>query len=138
MIKREELTRKVNDSIEIANTQWRHLHRLNTWLLIVSLTASAIATLLAGWTSVANDPVIGQGFPGWRLTCGVAAVFTFSSSVCAGINQLLGIAKRAAAALSCVGRLKAISLLIINDKHSVDGILEDYAKITADHPDLTR
>lgn len=137
MIQRQELARKVNDSLEIANKRWKHLHRLNTWLLIISLTASAIATLLAGWTSIANDPVIGQSYAGWQVTCGVAAVFTFASSVCVGINQLLGISKRVAAALSCVGRLKAMNILIIDDKRPVNDILEDYAKITADYPDLT-
>ena len=137
MIQREALARKIKDSLKTANSRWRHLHRLNTWLLIVSLVTSAVATLLAGLTSINNEPVIGQSYPGWRLTCGVAAVFTFVSSVCVGINQLLGIAKRVAAALSCVGRLKALNILIIDDKRPVNDILEDYAKITADHPDLT-
>jgi hypothetical protein len=149
MIQREELARKVKDSLQIANSKWRQLKRLYTWFLIVSFVTSAAATLLAGWTSFKKEPAIKfykmeeykkdeeYTKKNWTLICGIAAILTFSSSVCVGINQVLGNAKRVASAFSCIGRLKALDILINNDKRSVNDILEDYAKITADHPDLT-
>jgi hypothetical protein len=141
MIQREELARNVKGSLQKANSRWRHLKRLYTLFLIVSLVTSAVATLLAGGTAFKGKSVIdyydGDNKKNWTLICAIAAILTFISSLCVGIKQVLGDAKRVDAAKSCVGRLKALDILINNDERSVNDILEDYAKITEDHPELT-
>jgi hypothetical protein len=161
MIQREELACKVKDSIHDATSKWRHMKRLHAWFLILSFVTSAAATLLAGSTSFLEAPVIKffkveenkkeEGYKkeeeykkkeeydkkNWTLICGIAAILTFSSSICVGINQVLGDAKRVDDVRSCVGRLKALVILINGDKLSVNDILEDYAKIIEDYPELT-
>jgi hypothetical protein len=138
-MQREEIAGKVKFSLEKASSQWRDLQRLHTWLLIVPLAIDIIATLLAGMTALRDAPVIGENYPGsgWRITCGIVAGLTAVSVFCVTFDQLKGYAKRIAAAFSCVGRLKALDILLIDEKRSVSESLDDYAKISADYPDLT-
>ena len=153
-MKREDIARRISDSLVISNSRWRHLKRIHTLFLIVSLLTGGGATSLTALTTLFPEWVLGifvlkndndkkavdyddNDNKGYSLICGIAAILALISSICGGINQGQGNEKRVTDTFSCIGRLKALDTLLMDDKQSLSKILEDYAKITSDYPDLT-
>jgi hypothetical protein len=87
----QQRTTLVQDSLERAERHLRRVQRFEARALVVSLLASAAATVLAGVPAIAN-----RAAGGWRLTCALTAILA------AG-------AERVAKAEACVGRLRALT-----------------------------
>src|SRR5690606_36159702 len=79
------------------------LRSLNTRVVTLNLVLSAIATALAGVTAV-TGPLVGEGPPAWRWTCGLVAVVTAAAALTTGIQQRFHVPERLARTLACVGK----------------------------------
>jgi hypothetical protein len=111
------------------------LQTINTRLLVAGLLNSAGATLVAGVTA-AGGPIVGEGIPGWRLACIVAAVLGFVSTVTIGLSQQLKISERLANGQECLGKLRRLDLSIATGSRNWDEITEEYQSIVATYPDV--
>lgn len=127
------LAQQVRESLSTAQAYNASLGRTNTRLLIASLASSAATTLVAGVTAVAG-PLIGEGIPGWRLACSVAALFGFAATLATGYHQQLKLDERLALGNQCIGRLKALDIAIVTSRKSWEEVGTEYEDIVRNYP----
>jgi hypothetical protein len=132
---RDAIIRRVKESLRKAEGIASTLRKTNTRLLVASISSSAISTLVAGITA-AQGPVIGVGIDGWRVTCIIAAVFAFVSTVSTGLSQQLRISDRLSGGNQCVGRLRSLEVTIATGSHSWEEIVSEYEGIVRTYPEL--
>lgn len=125
----------VKASLHRAEERASGLRQTNTRLLVASIVSSAATAVVAGGTSVMG-PVVGQGIPGWRLACTVAAILAFTSTVCTALTQQMRIGERLTEGNQCVGRLRSLDLAIVAGGHSWEEVTEEYADIAKTYPEL--
>jgi hypothetical protein len=131
---RDALTKRVGASLRKAESMASDLRKGNTRLLVASMVSSAIVTLVAGITS-AQGPVIGEGIPGWRAACIVAAAFGLISTITTGLNQQLKMSDRLSEGTLCVGRLKSLDVTITTGSKSWEEIVREFEEIAKTHPE---
>jgi hypothetical protein len=122
----------IKESLEKAQLQVLKLRRANSRFIYISLIASVLATLLAGFTAVNGKPLAGQGPGAWTWTCGVVAIFTATATVFTGLHKQLTISERLAKATECSGKLKSVIISLersdLKDTDK-DALLNEYKKI---------
>ena len=115
-----------------ASTGYR---RLNLVLVLTSLSSSALGTLITGLT-VANGPIIGTGVPGWRISCILAAILGFLTTMSVGLSQQLRVSERLANSHNCSGRLRALELILATQSKPWDLVVQDYETVLREFPDI--
>ena len=125
------MSKEILDSLLKAQGQVLKLRKTNSRFIYISLIASVLATLIAGLTAF-SGPIVGQGAPAWKWTCGIVAVFTATATVFTGLHKQLTVPERLAKATECVGKLKSVRISLENpDLKSSDKeeIIKEYKKI---------
>jgi hypothetical protein len=115
------LARRLEEAIAQAERRADRLQKTHTGLLLGSIVFSAASTLVAGITS-AVGPVVGEGVPGWRLACAVAAVFGFVTTVTTGLSQQFQIPDRLAKVREGLSQLRALDLALVTGSRSADEV----------------
>jgi hypothetical protein len=131
------LAERVSRSLERAESYAIRLGRTNGSLSLGGIVTSAALTALTGWTSVAG-PVFGSSVSAWRLTCILAAVLGFLSTVFMALSQQLRLGDRLARANECIGRLKSLDLSLFSNAQSVEEIWKEYSEILRQYPEELR
>ena len=131
----ERIEARIRASAEKAERITERLRRLNQGYLIASITSSGVSTLVAGLTA-AQGPVVGSGIEGWRVACLVAALFAFISTVVTLLNQQMKISDRLAEGTRCVGRLRALDVMLLMGHQDWQKITGEYEYIVRAHPDF--
>ena len=121
---------EIKESLNKAEAKVKQLRNTNSKFIIISLTASVLATLLAGSTAFLG-PLAGQGPPAWKWTCGIVAVFTATATVFTGLHKQLTVSERLAKATECAGKLKAIVFSLTNAQSDSEKkeYLNEYKKV---------
>jgi len=109
--------------------------KINSRLLVASMSFSAASTLVAGVTS-AGGPLIGSGIEGWRLACIVAAVFGFTATVSSGIKQQLESTDRLSEGKECLTKLRTLDLGITTGRMDWEQIIAEYEELAISYPEL--
>jgi hypothetical protein len=130
---REAFVRRFRASLERAEGEVARLSKTNTRLLVASAVSSAVATLVTGITA-AQGPIIGTGIPGWRLSCIVAAVFGFATTLSVALNQQLRIGDRLSRSNECLGRLKFVDFAVDTGSRPWDEVVREYEEIVRAYP----
>jgi len=126
------MDKNIQESLNKAILQLTKLRKANSRFIVISIIASVLATLLAGFTAFNGKPVVGQGAGAWAWTCGIVAVFTATATVFTGLHKQLTISERMAKATECVGKLRSIQISIENagtDEPAKKDILNEYRKV---------
>ncbi len=122
---------EIQESLSKAQKHVTNLRKTNSRFIYISLIASVFATLIAGLTAF-SGPIVGQGPPAWKWTCGIVAVFTATATVFTGLHKQLTVSERLAKATECVGKLKS-ALVSLENSGMTDAekneILKEYKKI---------
>jgi hypothetical protein len=129
------LVQRVQDGLKKVDGETKHLKNTSTRLTVGGLFTSAAATFVAGWTAMAG-PIVGEGIPGWRLACIVAAIFALLATILSGLEQQLKFSDRLAEANQCLARLRALELNIATGRASAEGVAADYEDILKSYPGL--
>jgi hypothetical protein len=119
---------EIQESLIKAVTQVSKLKKANTRFIYGSLIASVGATLIAGLTAF-TGPLVGQGAPAWKWTCGVVAIFTATATVFTGLHKQLTIPERLAKATECVGKLKSLKISLENPDSNKEEVIKEFRKI---------
>jgi hypothetical protein len=135
MVDRDLFARRVKDSLLRARAYAERLRKINARLLIAGVVTSAAATLVAGLTA-ATGPLVGEGIPGWRMACIVAAGFGFVSTLAVGLHQQLGLSERLANGHQCVARLAFLDLAIDTGSRDWDEIAKEYEAVVTSYPEV--
>jgi hypothetical protein len=131
------IAQKVKTSLHHAEQQAESLRKNNTRLLVTGLACSSGATLVAGITATIG-PVVGEGIPGWRAACIVAALFGFISTLSMGLNQRLRFSQRLSTVTQCVGKLRSLDLLIMSGEYERQEIVKKYTEIVETYPEFVK
>ena len=134
---REAFARRVNESLRKAEDYASRLQQTSTRLLASSIASSAATTLVTAVTA-AQGPIVGEGPTGWRISCIVAAIFGFATTLLVGLNQQLKISDRLTQGNECAGRLKALDVAIATGSRSWDEITKEYEQVMRTYPEPVR
>ena len=126
-IDREALTREIRTSLQNTESNLARYRKTNSLLLITSIITAA-ATTLVTTLAAAGGLVIGN----WKISCVVAAIFGFATTVCVGINQGLGYSQRLSRTNECAGRLKSLDVSIKTGRSNWENIAIEYEEIVKD------
>lgn len=132
---RAALLERIRAGMRKAEAQSRELRKKNSRYISVGVIAGALATLVAG-TAAALGPVIGQGPPAWKLTCGAVALLTGVATVFNGLQKQLSIAERFAKASSCLGKLTSLEFALTVNKRDTADVAQEYETALAAYSDI--
>jgi hypothetical protein len=126
---------RIRQSLETAQRRAQALRHRSTQLAYLGLTASALATIVAGIAS-AHGPLAGQGPTSWKLTCGLTAVFSACAALASGLNQQFSYAEHLARAMACAGRLRSLELQVSLGERSPSEIAREYEDLVANYAEF--
>ena len=130
---RTVLIERIRTDLQRVEGRAERLHRTNVRLIVASLIASGLATLLAGLTAATGPVLGGAGVSGWRWTCGIVAVVSGLAGLLTLVHQRLQVAENLAQSRACEGRLKALELaLTVKGRDALD-VARDYEEVLAAH-----
>ncbi|MFN2285072.1 MAG: hypothetical protein ACK2UQ_11670 [Anaerolineae bacterium] len=132
---REGFKSRVKDNLQKAKTLTANLRKSNSRLLVSSIVTSGASALVAGITA-AQGPIVGEGIPGWRIACTVAAVLAFAAAVCTGLVQQLKISERLAEGNQCFGRLNALDVAMVMGNRNWEELTKEYEEIVKTYPEF--
>jgi hypothetical protein len=69
--------------------------------------------------------LLSPGAAGWHITCGLAAVLAFISTISLGIEQQLKLGERVPAGRNHVGRLRALDVVLTTGTRDWDEIAKE-------------
>lgn len=133
----DELAKGIRESLKNAEANALRIKKRSSRLLFASIITSAASTLVAA-IAAAQGPVVGEGIPGWRQTCILAAVFSFATTVCVGLNQQFSMNDRVSKTNECAGRLKSLDVSIATGSRSWEEIGKEYESIVEEFPEEIR
>ena len=132
---RRNLSVSVKASLRKAEGIVSGYRRNNTLLLATTIMSSAAATMVAGVTA-AIGPIASIGIEGWRISCIIAAIFGFVSTVGTALIQELKFSDRLSEGRQGLGKLKYLDVVITTGSISWDDITREYEEIAKDYPEL--
>ncbi len=132
---RAVLLERIRAGMRKADSQSTTLRKKNSRYISVGVVTGALATVVAG-TAAALGPVIGQGPPAWKLTCGAVALLTGVATVFNGLQKQLSIAERLAKASGCLGKLTSLEFaLTVNNRETME-VAKEYESALATYSDI--
>jgi hypothetical protein len=131
---RSFLQDRIRENLQRVERKTSRLRRVNVQVQSVTLVLSTLATLLAGLTA-ANGPLVGEGPPAWRWTCGAIAVITAAGGLVAGFHQRFQLPEKLANTISCAGRLRSLDLGLRLARLSPAEASHEYEQLIASYPE---
>jgi hypothetical protein len=131
---REEITKRVRESLHAAEAYARKYRILDIRLLIISIVFGAAATVLTGGTAAAGQPAL-QAFGGWQTLCYLVAFITAIGTIAGALHKTLQVSDRRASAVSCVAKLRALELALTLTGKDPKEAAETYQQILQEHSD---
>jgi hypothetical protein len=133
----DKLEQRIRASLTLADSYARKNQQLNSTLVIITIVGSALTAFLTGLTA-ATGPVPMPGILDWQGACSLGAVLSIITAVSSGISQQLNISKRLMDGSQCVGRLRALELVVATKTREVDAITNEYAEILRTYAEVTK
>lgn len=130
---RTVLATRIQEHMRRVERRVVRLRRHNVQVITVNLLCSTIATLLAGLTA-ASGPLIGEGAPAWRWTCGVIAVVTAGAAVATGLQQRFKVPEQLARSLTCAGKLRSLELALQLARLAPEEVGQEYEQLITTYP----
>lgn len=128
------LVTRIQEQLQRLERRRARLRSLNTRVVTLNLVLSAIATALAGVTAV-TGPLVGEGPPAWRWTCGLVAVVTAAAALTTGIQQRFHVPERLARTLACVGKLRSLELALQLSRSTPEDAAGEYEELLESYPE---
>jgi hypothetical protein len=132
---RSALLERIREGIRRSERESSALKKKNSRYITVGIAASALSTVIAGATA-ALGPLIGQGPPAWKFTCGAVAVCTGIATVFTGLQKQLSLAERLAKATSSSGKLRSLEFALTISNRETTDIAREYETIIASYSDV--
>lgn len=130
--RRADLQAKIERGLRLAGARSARLRRTQALLVTVAVVAGAVSTVLAGASAAGGTSLVGSGTEGWRLTCGLVAVFTLLGTVSTGANQQFNVSESLAAAQACAGRLAGLETALALGTAPLHEVAARYAEVLSE------
>src|SRR5690606_23226005 len=125
---------RIQEQLQRLERRRARLRSLNTRVVTLNLVLSAIATALAGVTAV-TGPLVGEGPPAWRWTCGLVAVVTAAAALTTGIQQRFHVPEWLGRTLACVGKLRSLELELQLSRSTPEEAAGEYEELLESYPE---
>lgn len=127
------IARRIRAASERVRLSVRRYRSSDFWLLLVSITTGALATILAGGSASVGAPAI-EFFGGWRILCFAVAGITAFSTLAAGLHKGFHVSDRLSEGRTCLAKLQALELDLELDRRSPEKIVEEYQHLLTTYP----
>lgn len=131
---REKVLELIRNNEQRAGAFIKSYRRWDLGLLITSIIVGTLATVIAGGTAVGGTQVM-QTLGGWRLICGVVAVFTGIATICGTIHKTLQINTRVTSAIECSAKLQSLEIALTVENKNPTEVAESYRQTLEKHSD---
>lgn len=132
---RSALLDRIREGIRAAEAQTIDLKKKNSRYITTGIAASAFSTVIAG-TVAAVGPIIGQGAPAWKLTCGFIALCTGVATVAGGLQKQHNVSERFAKAAACTGKLRSLEFALTVANRKTPEVANEYESVIAGYSDV--
>ncbi len=122
------LRQQIADSLHKARTQQQAIKRRHTIYNTATIVLSGLGTLIAGLATLLSQPIADD----WSLTCGIAALLSFGTTVVAGLQQQGASPDLLTEANACVARLRALQLEMGDPIFNLHTVKQKYQQIVSD------
>ena len=136
-VDRDVLLQRIRTSLSQADSYTQRNKRLNSTLMIVTTTGSALTAFLTALTA-AKGPVVIPGLLDWFGACSIGAVLSLITTICSGLSQQMDISRKLIEGSQCTGRLRALELVVTTQTRSVGEITTEYAEILSTFADTVK
>lgn len=136
MENQQALGQRIKTGLQNVEASMNRLRMVNLGLIVLSILGSSVSTLVAGLAAAQAEPLMGAGTAGWRMTCVIAAVFSFVATLSVGLNRQLRIEEQLVNRKQCAGRLQSLEVTMTTGSHNWDEIVEEYEEIVQTYPHL--
>lgn len=126
------LLQEIRKRRQQAVRQVRSLRRSHSWMTYSGATCSGLATLIAGWAA-ATGPIVGEGTPAWKATCGVVAVLTAAAGMLAGVQQGSHLTERLGRLVAHAAKLGALEVALAVSGRDPAEVAREYETLIAEH-----
>lgn len=133
----DKLAERIRASLALADAYARKNEKLNSTLAITTIVSSALTAVLTGLTA-AQGPVVMPGVLDWQGACTIGATLSVATAISSGVSQQLNIAKRMMDGSQCVGRLRALELVVATQTRGAQEITNEYAEILRTYAEVTK
>lgn len=131
---RAVLSTRIGEHLDEVERRAERLKRINWRVTGVNLILSTAATLLAGLTA-ATGPLMGEGPPAWRWTCGIVAVATAGAALATGVQQRFKVPESLGRALACAARLRSLDLALDLSSLTPEEVGREYEQLLSTYPE---
>jgi hypothetical protein len=107
----------------------------NNRIMLTSISASGISTLVAGLTSAVGEAAQ-IGVAGWRMACIVAAALGFVATITAGVSQQRNLAEKVSTGKECLSRLKYLNTVMAMGTKPAAEVSQEYQDLVVRFPEL--
>ncbi|MBX2992322.1 MAG: hypothetical protein KF749_14320 [Bacteroidetes bacterium] len=132
---RSALLERIREGIRTAETQSAGLKKKNSRYSTTGIVAGALSTVIAA-TVASIGPIIGQGAPAWKLTCGFIALCTGVATVTTGLQKQLSVTERYAKAVACAGKLRSLEFALTVTNRETGEVAKEYESAIASYSDV--
>lgn len=118
------------------------LHRRDNALTLLSVIASAVATVLTAAPALGGPELsralgsAGPDTPSWRILCGVASICSLLAAVAANLHRQQEVTARLARCQTGAARLETLELQVTFQRAPLADATAEYGRIIAELPPL--
>ncbi|MBI3161421.1 MAG: hypothetical protein HYZ23_02870 [Chloroflexi bacterium] len=135
-----QLSESIKTALGKARQKTATVARIDTGLFAFNVITPAVATFLAGLTSIVGgnnlippaESIISDG--GWRLACILVAAFSFVATIGSAFKKPFE--DRLSRGNQCVGRLLSLDLAMTAGNRSREETSWEYGEIVRNYPDF--
>jgi hypothetical protein len=126
----DTLAQQIKASLDKATVYRNSIRRNMTRMGIAGTALTALATFAAGLPTVIGAPIVAGD---WRITCGVAALFTLAATIVTGAQTLVANPDALTLAGECVGKLRALAIDTLEPGFDVAEVRKQYRAVLTEY-----
>lgn len=133
----EKLEQRIRASLSSADLYTQRSQKLNASLTIITIVGSALTAFITALTAV-EGPVVIPGLLNWQGACSIGAVLSVITTIASGLSQQMNTSRRWVEGSQCVGRLRALELVVSTKTRDANEITTEYAEILRTYAEVTK
>jgi hypothetical protein len=129
----ESLVQQIQASLHKATAGKDRIRRTMTRMSLAGTALTALATFAAGLPTVIGKPIVAGD---WRITCGVATLFTLAATIVAGAQTQLANPDALTQSSECVGKLRALVIDTLEPGFDAAEVRKQYRAILTEYAQI--
>ncbi|NJM96332.1 MAG: hypothetical protein HC800_03190 [Phormidesmis sp. RL_2_1] len=128
----ERIVQNIAKSLDKSVNMTNQVMRMNSVLFFTSILSAASTTLVTTLAAI-QGPVVGTGTPGWKLSCGIAAILGFVATLAEGLKHQTN--DKVTRSRLCIERLRLLDISLRHSQRPVAEIDREFDEIVRAYPE---